>query len=78
MNENKLPVAMAVLYFMDQRYTGGRKPIGFTNKKAFDSFIEFNRGRVFDDEILIIQQGGGHCVAALDEVRGMTWIMDAA
>ena len=78
MNENQRPVAMAVLCFMDRRYTGSRKPMGFTNKKAFDSFVEFNRDRVFDDEIVVILQGGGHCVAALDAVQEMTWIMDAA
>jgi hypothetical protein len=76
MEQQEVPAVMAVLYYKDNRYTGGRKPKGFTVKRSFERFIDYNPGRVFPDGVLVILQGGDHCVTTLDTARRMCWIME--
>lgn len=76
MENKKRHAVMAVLYYKDARYTGGRKPMGFTNKRTFQNFIDYDPDRVFHDGVLVILQGGDHCVTTLDAVRSMDWIME--
>lgn len=76
MEQHEVPAVMAVLYCKDNRYTGGRKPIGFTDKKSFNSFIEYNPGRVFPDGVLVILQGGEGITTTTEAAGRMSWIME--
>lgn len=76
MKEQELPAVMAVLYCKDDRYAGGRKPMGFTVKSMFEGYIKYNPGRVFPDGVIVILRGGDHCVTTLEEARRMSWIME--
>ncbi len=71
-------VCVAVLYFKDKRYSEGRKPMCFTNKADFKSFVTFNADKVFHDEVLVVLRGGGHGAYQMEAVLNAEWIMEAA
>lgn len=68
-------VCLAMIYFRDNRYTNGRRPVSFTYKQDFDQFIQHNRSMIYHDDVLVILNGGSHRNITLDDAGEMEWML---
>lgn len=76
MNNEQKPVCLALLQYIDRRYSSGFKLKSFCNKKDFEDFLERYHGMLYSDQALIIFHGGDHQIKNMDSLKTMQWILD--
>ena len=75
MQTKEKQVTLALVPFIDDRYTIGYRLQSFHKKDVFIEYIDRLQGMIYGNEAFVILADGKHMTTTVDAVKEMKWIL---